>query len=137
MGRKMNFIGEKVRITDNGFRQVNRSCQAQHCNVCPVRDACNKSKGNNILLTKEKEFQNFRNNQNDNLKDNFIEAKSSLMSDLLHYCNEYREPDRDSPNNKKTRTEPGFPFKNFVSCCILMFFMGGVAILQRKIPVLL
>ena len=45
-GLKMNFIGEKVRITDNGFRQVNRLYQAQNCNGCPVREACNKSKGN-------------------------------------------------------------------------------------------
>jgi hypothetical protein len=41
----MNFIGEKIRITANGFSQVNRSYQAQHCNGCPVRGACNKSKG--------------------------------------------------------------------------------------------
>ena len=46
MGQKMNFIGEKVRITDNGFRQVNRSYQSQDCKRCPVREACNKSKGN-------------------------------------------------------------------------------------------
>jgi transposase len=46
MGQKMNFIGEKVRITDNGFRQVKRLYQAQHCKGCPVREACNKSKGN-------------------------------------------------------------------------------------------
>jgi hypothetical protein len=29
MGQKMNFIGEKVRIIDNGFRQVKRLYQAQ------------------------------------------------------------------------------------------------------------
>lgn len=46
MGQKMNFIGEKVRITDNGFRQVKRLYQAQNCKGCPVREACNKSKGN-------------------------------------------------------------------------------------------
>jgi len=49
MGQKMNFTQEKVRITDNGFRQVIRSYQAQHCNGCPVRDACNKSKGNRLI----------------------------------------------------------------------------------------
>ncbi len=46
MGQKMNFTGEKVRITDNGFRQVKKLYQAQDCNGCPVREACNKSKGN-------------------------------------------------------------------------------------------
>ena len=49
MGKKMNFIGEKVRITDNGFRQVKRLYQAQDCNGCPVREACNKSKNNRII----------------------------------------------------------------------------------------
>jgi transposase len=46
MGQKMNFIVEKVRITDNGFRQVKRLYQAQDCDGCPVRESCNKSKGN-------------------------------------------------------------------------------------------
>jgi transposase len=46
MGQKMNFTGEKVRITDNGFRQVKKLYQAQDCNGCPVREACNKSNGN-------------------------------------------------------------------------------------------
>ena len=36
MGQKMNFIGEKIRISDNGFRQVNRLYHAQDCNGCPV-----------------------------------------------------------------------------------------------------
>ena len=44
--KKMNFIGEKVKITDNGFRQVKRIYQAENCNGCPMREACNKSKWN-------------------------------------------------------------------------------------------
>ncbi len=44
--KKMNFIGEKVKITDNGFRQVKRLYQAENCNGCPMREACNKSKWN-------------------------------------------------------------------------------------------
>ena len=46
MGQKMYFTGEKVRITDNGFRQVRKLYQAQDCNGCPVREECNKSKHN-------------------------------------------------------------------------------------------
>lgn len=46
MGQKMNFIGEKVRISDNGFKQVNRLYQAQGCKKCPVRKTCNKSRYN-------------------------------------------------------------------------------------------
>ena len=49
MGQKMNFTQEKIRISDNGFRQVNRLYQAQDCKGCPVREACNKSKGNRII----------------------------------------------------------------------------------------
>jgi hypothetical protein len=44
MGQKMNFIGEKIRVTDNGFRQVKRFYQAHDCKGCPVREECNKSK---------------------------------------------------------------------------------------------
>jgi len=46
MGQKMNFIREKVKITDNGFKQVKRLYQAENCDECPVREACNKSKYN-------------------------------------------------------------------------------------------
>jgi hypothetical protein len=42
----MNFIGEKIKLTDNWFRQVKRFYQAHDCHGCPVREACNKSKGN-------------------------------------------------------------------------------------------
>jgi hypothetical protein len=49
MGQKMNFTQEKIRISDNGFRQVNRLYQAQDCKGCPLREACNKSKGNRII----------------------------------------------------------------------------------------
>lgn len=45
-GRKMSFIGEKIKITDNGFRQVKRLYQAANCIGCPMREACNKSKWN-------------------------------------------------------------------------------------------
>lgn len=45
----MNFIGERVRISENGFRQVKRLYQSQDCKGCPVRQACNKSKGNRVI----------------------------------------------------------------------------------------
>jgi transposase len=45
-GQKMRFIGEKVKITDNGFRQVKRLYQAKNCKRCMMREACNKSKWN-------------------------------------------------------------------------------------------
>ena len=52
-----------------------------------------------ILLTKEKEFQYFEDKTRDDLDEKFEEAKSNLMSDLLHYCNKYWDPDQDSWNN--------------------------------------
>ena len=45
-GQKMRFLGEKIKITDNGFRQVKRLYQAKNCKRCPMRKACNKSKWN-------------------------------------------------------------------------------------------
>jgi hypothetical protein len=54
IGHKMNFIQENIRISDNGFRQVNRLYQAQDCNGCPVRQTCNKSKGNKENRNKSK-----------------------------------------------------------------------------------
>jgi hypothetical protein len=67
-----------------------------------------KSKKNNriknhalhfVLLTKESEFQNFKDKQCDDQENNFKEAKSSLMSDLTHSCNEYWDSIQD-PWNK-------------------------------------
>lgn len=45
-GRKMSFVKEKVRLTDNGFKQVKRIYQAQKCSGCPMRESCNKYNGN-------------------------------------------------------------------------------------------
>jgi hypothetical protein len=49
MGQQMNFIKEKIKITDNGFKQIKRLYQAQNCNGCPIKDACNKSKENRVI----------------------------------------------------------------------------------------
>ena len=54
MGQQMNFIREKIKITDNGFRQTKRLYQAKNCNGCPVRDTCNKSKENRIIEINER-----------------------------------------------------------------------------------
>jgi hypothetical protein len=54
MGQQMNFIKEKTKITDNGFSQIKRLYQTQNCNGCPMRDACNKSKGNRTIEINER-----------------------------------------------------------------------------------
>jgi transposase len=54
MGQQMNFIREKTRITDNGFQQTKRFYQANNCYECPVRDACNKNKGNRVIEINER-----------------------------------------------------------------------------------
>jgi hypothetical protein len=48
-----------------------------------------------VMLTKEREFQNFKDKQCDDLENNFKVAKSNLMSDLTHYCIEYWDPIKD------------------------------------------
>ena len=54
MGKQLNFVKEKTKITDNGFRQIKRLYQAQNCNGCPVKDACNKGKGNKVIEINQK-----------------------------------------------------------------------------------
>jgi hypothetical protein len=54
MGQKMDFIREKIRFTDNGFRQSKRMYQAENCNGCPVREACNKGRGNRTIEVNKK-----------------------------------------------------------------------------------
>ncbi|MCJ7448000.1 MAG: transposase [Bacteroidales bacterium] len=46
MGQQMPFIKEQIRITDNGYKQINRLYQAQNCYDCPMKETCNKGKGN-------------------------------------------------------------------------------------------
>jgi len=52
-----------------------------------------------IMLTKEREFQNFKDKQCNDQENNFKESKTNLMSDLTHYCIEYWDPIKD-PWNK-------------------------------------
>lgn len=46
MGNKLVYIGERSRISDNGFKQSIRIYEAQNCNGCPVRGECKSSKYN-------------------------------------------------------------------------------------------
>ncbi|HNY37228.1 MAG TPA: hypothetical protein PLI28_06725 [Petrotogaceae bacterium] len=48
-----------------------------------------------VMLTKEREFQNFKDKQCNDQENNFKEAKTNLMSDLTHYCLEYWDPIND------------------------------------------
>jgi hypothetical protein len=45
-----------------------------------------------VLLTKEKEFGYFEEKNHEDLQNNFREAKRNLMSDLLHNCKDYWDP---------------------------------------------
>jgi len=45
----MTFFKEHIRVTDNGYKQVTRLYQAENCNECPIKEACNKSRGNRII----------------------------------------------------------------------------------------
>lgn len=45
-GMQMKFIKERVRVTDNGYKQTKRYYQAKNCDGCPSRDKCHKNPGN-------------------------------------------------------------------------------------------
>lgn len=49
MGQSMDRIGDKVRITTTGYKQVYARYQAKNCEGCPLRGSCHKSKGNRIV----------------------------------------------------------------------------------------
>lgn len=51
MGQKIKFIKDKVRISDNGFRQVNRLYRAENCSGCSSKEKCHKRPGNRIIET--------------------------------------------------------------------------------------
>lgn len=52
-----------------------------------------------MTLIKEREFQNFKDKQLDDLEAKFKDAKTNLMIDLSTYCMEYWDPIHD-PWNK-------------------------------------
>ena len=52
-----------------------------------------------VMLTKEREFQNFKDKHCDELEENFKEAKTNLLCDLTMYCQEFWDPIQD-PWNK-------------------------------------
>jgi hypothetical protein len=54
MGRQMTFIKEKIKYTDNGFRQTKRVYQAKKCNRCQMKNACKKGSGNRTIEINEK-----------------------------------------------------------------------------------
>jgi len=46
MGNKLVYMGEKVRISDNGFKQTNKIYQGKNCNKCHARRHCKSSRYN-------------------------------------------------------------------------------------------
>jgi hypothetical protein len=51
-----------------------------------------------VMLTKEREFQNFKGKLVDDLEHCFKDAKFNLMADLSTYCFEYWDPIKDTWN---------------------------------------
>jgi transposase len=49
MGQQMNFLKEKIKITDNGFKQTKRLYQAHDCGGCPRKECCHNRQGNRII----------------------------------------------------------------------------------------
>ena len=54
MGNKLDYIKEKTKITENGFKQIKRIYQAHNCTGCPMREVCHKSTGNRTIEINEK-----------------------------------------------------------------------------------
>jgi len=49
MGQEMTFLKEKIKITDNGFKQTKRLYQAHDCSGCPRKECCHNRQGNRII----------------------------------------------------------------------------------------
>jgi len=49
MGQQMNYAGEKIRFTENGYEQILSCYTALNCEGCPLRGACHKSVGNRTI----------------------------------------------------------------------------------------
>jgi len=49
MAQPMKFIGNKVEITNSGYRRTLSRYQACNCNGCPIRGVCHQSKNNRII----------------------------------------------------------------------------------------
>lgn len=46
MGQHLKFIKEKIRVSENGYKQTKRYYQAENCDGCPSRNECHKSIAN-------------------------------------------------------------------------------------------
>lgn len=49
IGQPMSYLGERRRITANGYIQTHRLYQAANCRGCPMRGPCHKAEGDRII----------------------------------------------------------------------------------------
>ena len=49
IGEPMKAIGQRTRITNNGFKQTLTKYQAKRCQDCPIRDVCHEQKDNRVV----------------------------------------------------------------------------------------
>lgn len=54
MGQKMSYVGNKTRVTDNGYKQTSKIYQAINCNGCPMRGVCHNGKGERRIEVNDK-----------------------------------------------------------------------------------
>lgn len=54
MGQKMSYVGNKIRVTENGYTQTGKVYQAVNCNGCPIRGVCHNGKGERRIEVNEK-----------------------------------------------------------------------------------
>jgi hypothetical protein len=49
MGQEIIFLKEKIKITDNGFKQTKRLYHAHDCSGCSRKECCHNRQGNRII----------------------------------------------------------------------------------------
>lgn len=81
MGQQMLLVGQRKRITDNGFVQHYKIYQAQNCSGCPLRGLCHNSKGNRQIQI------------NHRLKQLKAKAREKLLSEQGIYHRKKRPAD--------------------------------------------
>lgn len=81
MGQQMLLVGQRKRITDNGFVQHYKIYQAQNCSGCPLRGLCHKAKENRQIQA------------NHQLKQLKAKARERLLSDKGIYHRKKRPAD--------------------------------------------
>ena len=82
MGQPMIRIGERKRITDNGYEQTYSKYQARNCHGCPLRGPCHKGEGNRIVEISHKLRRHKKKVRNNLLSEEGLRHRSKRPCDV-------------------------------------------------------